>query len=525
MMTARCGWRCGARWGLFGLVAVMSAAWAEEPPADRPRPNILWLTSEDNGPHLGCYGDAFATTPNLDRLAQKGLCYRLCWSNAPVCAPARTAIITGMYPTSLGAEHMRSLVRLPPGVRLFPQLLREAGYYCTNCRKEDYNVIKPGQVWDESSRKAHWKNRPKGRPFFAVFNSTKSHESQIRRRPHKLMHDPAKVRVPAYHPDRPEVRADWAQYYDKITEMDAELGQRLRELEQAGLADETIVFYFGDHGSGMPRSKRVPYNSGLQVPLIVYIPPRFAHLRPDDWKAGGMSDRLVSFVDLAPTVLSLCGIRPPAWMQGQAWLGPWAAPPRKYVFGFRGRMDERYDLMRTVTDGRYVYVRNFHPHLPLGQYIAYMFRTPTTRIWHELYEAGKLNAVQAAFWEPKPFEALFDLATDPDETRNLASDPAYRQVRDRMRAALWQWLRQVQDVGFIPEAMLLARCQGTSPYRWIRQNGAGLADEREQEPRSEERNPRRGATPAGRVPYARILEAADVATDPSRRTRARLVAM
>ncbi|MBU6180762.1 MAG: sulfatase, partial [Verrucomicrobia bacterium] len=233
------------------------------------RPNFLWITSEDNGPHLGCYGDPNAVTPSLDGLAAKGMRFTRAWSNAPVCAPARTTVISGIYPPATGSEHMRSQTSLPAGMKLFPAYLREAGYYCTNNAKEDYNLVKGDDVWDESSGKAHWKNRAEGRPFFAVFNSTISHESQIRNAipDGNRIHDPAKVRVPAYHPDTPEVRKDWAQYHDRITMMDAQLGERLRELEEAGLAEDTIVFYWGDHGSGMPRNKRWPYDSGLHVPL------------------------------------------------------------------------------------------------------------------------------------------------------------------------------------------------------------------------------------------------------------------
>ena len=250
--------------------------------AESSRPNILWITSEDHGPEMGCYGDKLATTPNVDALAAKGLLYTRAWSTAPVCAPARTALISGMYPSANGSEHMRSLVPMPRGTKMFPQLLREAGYYCSNRSKEDYNLEKPGKVWDESSNKGHWRNRREGQPFFAVFNSTKSHESQMRIRPHTPIHEPAKVRVPAYHPDTPEVRRDWAQYYDKVTEADADAGRVLAQLEADGLAGNTIVFYFGDHGSGMPRSKRWPYNSGLHVPLVVYIPEQFKHLRPPE---------------------------------------------------------------------------------------------------------------------------------------------------------------------------------------------------------------------------------------------------
>jgi arylsulfatase A-like enzyme len=273
--------------------------------ADPPRPNILWVTCEDINPHLGAYGDAYATTPNLDRLAARGLRYLHAWSNAPVCAPARTTLITGLYATSTGSEHMRSLTRLPAGMKMFPQYLREAGYYCTNNSKEDYNLDKPGQVWDESSAKGHWKNRAAGQPFFAVFNLLITHESQIRKRPHTLVHDPAKAPLPAYHPDMPEVRHDWAQYYDNITTMDGQVGALLKELEDAGLADDTIVFFFSDHGSGMPRSKRFPYNSGLNVPLLVYVKDTVPAARDDLRRA--LADEAVAVRIVAAEALGRYG--------------------------------------------------------------------------------------------------------------------------------------------------------------------------------------------------------------------------
>ncbi len=439
--------------------------------AEESRPNILWITCEDIGPHLGCYGDPYADTPNLDRLAAKGTIYTRAWSTAPVCAPARTAIISGMYPSSTGSEHMRSLIVPPEGAQFYPQFLREAGYYCTNNSKEDYNLEKPGQVWDESSGKAHWKNRRPGQPFFAIFNFTVTHESQVRRRPHEWIHDPAKVRVPAYHPDTIEVRQDWAQYYDNITTMDRMAGEKLKELEEAGLADDTIVFFYGDHGPGMPRCKRCPYNSGLQVPLIVYIPPKFQHLAPPDYKPGGRSSRLVSFVDLGPTLLSLVGIKPPSYMQGRPFLGVYAAEPPAYLFGLRGRMDERYDLVRSVTDGRLVYIRNFMPHLPWGQHVEYMFQTPTTRVWKQLFDEGKLTPEQAYFWQvPKATEELYDLATDPDEVHNLAGNPAYQGKLKELRDVLRDHILQTRDLGFVPEDEIHTRAGNGSPYRYGQSN-------------------------------------------------------
>jgi len=435
------------------------------------RPNILWLTSEDHGPHMGCYGDPVASTPHVDRLAAKGMTYSHAWSNAPVCAPARTTLISGMYATSLGGQHMRSLVPMPKGTAMYPQLLRQAGYYCTNHAKTDYNVAEPAKVWDASSNQAHWKNRPPGQPFFAVFNSTKSHESKIRARPHTQVHDPAKVRVPAYHPDTPTTRRDWAQYYDAVSEADADAGKRLDELAAEGLEDDTVVFYFADHGSGMPRNKRWPYNSGLQVPVVVVIPEKFKHLRPPDYQVGGTSDRLVSFVDFAPTVLSLAGVEPPPWMQGHPFLGRFRKEPPPYLFGFRDRMDECIDLVRSATDGRFVYIRNFMPHKIYGQHLAYMFQTPTTREWKALHDAGKLTPAQDAFWNTKPPEELYNLSNDRDEVRNLATSPDHRATLTRFRQALRAHLAEVRDLGFLPEGEIHGRSSGSTPYDMGRDDG------------------------------------------------------
>lgn len=445
------------------LLAVLSlAALAAE------QPNILWLTSEDHGPQMGCYGDTFATTPNVDRLAAKGMIYSHAWSCAPVCAPARTTLISALYASSTGSEHMRSLVPFPKGKQMWPQLLREAGYYCSNNAKEDYNLEKPGRVWDESSKNAHWRKRAAKQPFFAVFNSEKSHESKLRVRPHKQVHDPAKVPIPAYHPDSPEVRQDWAQYYDVVSEADADAGKRLQELAAAGLEEDTIIFYFGDHGSGMPRSKRWPFNSGLHVPVVVYFPEKWRHLAPKDYKPGGKSDRLISFVDFGPSVLSLAGVHPPDWMQGHAFMGRFDAAPQPFLHGFRGRMDERYDLVRSSTDGRFVYIRNYMPHVVYGQHLDYMFQTPTTRVWKKLYDAGKLKAPQTFFWQPKPPEELYDLASDPNEVQNLAEDPRHRTVLEKLRAAQRAHLLKIRDAGFLPEPEQHQRAGGESIYDWVR---------------------------------------------------------
>lgn len=430
------------------------------------RPNILWLTSEDNGPNYGCYGDKYAVTPNIDAIAARGMRFNRAWSNAPVCAPARTCLISGRWAPADGAEHMRSLVPMPAAHKMYAQILREAGYYCTNNSKEDYNLDRAevngkDPVWDESSGKAHWKNHASGQPFFAIFNDQITHESQIRRRPHTLIHDPAKAPVPPFQPDTPEVRRDWAQYYDNITTMDTGVGKKLAELEAAGLADDTIIMLYGDHGAGMPRFKRWPYNTGLQVGLIMYFPEKWKHLAPKGYAPGAASDELVQFIDLAPTLLSIAGVKPPAFMQGRAICGSHpAAAPNNFIHGFRGRMDERYDCVRSTTDGRYVYVRQLMPHLPYGQYLNYMFQQATTRVWSDLFTAGKVDELQSRFWKPKPSEELYDLQSDPWETKNLVDSKAHAADLERLRAAQDAWLLETRDLGLIPEAERLAVAKG-----------------------------------------------------------------
>ena len=391
--------------------------------------------------------------------------YRFVWSNHPVCAPARTAIITGCYPASLGAEQMRSHVPLPEPIELFPDYLRQAGYYCTNNSKTDYNVFPQNKksCWDVSSGQAHYKNREPNQTFFAVFNFGITHESQIRNQ-YEIECDPDKTSVPKYHPNVPEIRRDWTQYHERIAQLDPLCAKKLDELDEAGLSDDTIIFFFSDHGSGMPRNKRTPLDCGLGVPMIVYFPPKFQHLAPKEYKENGVGEQLISFVDLAPTVLSLAGVEPPEFMQGVAFAGKFAGKPREFVFGFRGRMDERADLVRSVSDGRYVYARNFHPQIIYGAKNAYMFQTRTTQVWRELYDAGNLSPEQAFFWELKPTEELYDLQTDPDEVVNLVDSPEHWDIQQRLEAALLIHLGNIRDAHFLPENMLHDRAVSSTPY-------------------------------------------------------------
>ncbi len=472
----RLGTRCAGsvwQWLVAAWMGSALALAADSAGMAASRPNILWLTCEDTGPNLGCYGDRYATTPALDALAGRSLRYRRVWSVAPVCAPARTAIISGRYPSSMGAEHMRSDVALPRGVEMFPSRLRQAGYYCSNNSKEDYNLRRPEGVWDESSSRAHWRNRAPGQPFFAVFNYTETHESATRRRPHRFVHDPALAPIPPYMPDTREVREGWAQYYDQIAVMDRRVESALNELAEAGLDGETIVFFFGDHGAGLPRHKRSASDSGLRVPLLVHFPPRWRHLAPKDYCAGGESTRLVSFVDLAPTVWSLAGLDPGSAFDGVAFAGRNAGPERRYLFGERGRMDERHDFVRSVTDGRHVYVRNYLPHLPQGQHVEYLFQTPMTRAWFDLHLAGALTPVQRAYWEPREAEELYDLEQDPHETVNLARNPRHREVLHHLRRVHAQHQTRTGDLGVIPEAERLRPTPGwektTDDRRRLRQ--------------------------------------------------------
>jgi len=454
-------------------------------------PNILWLTSEDNSPFLGCYGDEFATTPNLDKLASEGFLYTHAYANAPVCAPTRNTILTGVYACSGGNQHMRSYYPKSDIVKTYPEYLHDAGYYCTNNSKTDYNLgnFDDKSIWDECSPTAHYKNRPEGQPFFAVFNTMISHESSI----HKwipnedLRHSADEVTLPPYHPATPELKHDWAQYYDKVEDMDTQIGKWLKELDDAGLAENTIVFYYGDHGGVLARSKRYVYESGTHIPFLIRIPEKYKYLFPEK-KPGSKVDRLISFVDLVPTLLSIINIPIPDYLQGEAFLGNQKTDDPEYAYMFRGRMDERYDMSRAVRDQKYRYIRNFMPYRIYGQHLEYLWRAPSIRSWENAYKNGECNEIQSVFWNEKPVEELYDTEADPWEVNNLANDPSYKEVLERMRKANFNWMSRIYDTGFIPEVDQIEQSNGIPMYDYMR---------------------------AGNFDFDELQEAADVATNGS----------
>jgi N-sulfoglucosamine sulfohydrolase len=436
------------------------------------RPNILWISNEDMSPHLGAYGDTLARTPVLDRLAKESIRFTHAFTTAPVCAPSRAAIITGMYQTSIGAQHMRTTEdRVPelPGpylavppfyVKAFPEYLRAAGYYTSNRAKTDYQFGVPFTIWDDLGQQAHWRNRPdKSQPFFAVFNIDVTHESQIfptspARKGKTLITDPAEVKVPPYYPDTPLVRQELARMYDNIADMDTRVGELLKQLEVDGLADSTIVFYWSDHGDGVPRSKRSLYDSGLRVPLMIRWPKG---LNPT-FTPGTVSDRLVSFIDLAPTVLAAAGLDVPVHMQGRVLVGRTAAPEPEYVFAARDRMDIEYDMMRSARDKRFLYIRNFVPELPYAGFIIYRNQSDIMQEWLRLQAERKLSGA-AALWmrTSRPPEELYDTVADPHNINNLAASSSERPRLERMRHALDAWMERIDDQGLINEPEMIQR--------------------------------------------------------------------
>jgi N-sulfoglucosamine sulfohydrolase len=431
-------------------------------------PNILWITAEDMSATLGCYGDAYATTPHIDRLARQSVRYTHAFASAPVCSPARSTLITGCEATSLGTQQMRSAFPLPAFMRGFPALLRERGYYTSNNVKTDYNTgSEPAIIaasWNESSPAAHWNKRRKNQAFFSVFNLMVSHQSRTMVWPHEQfvrevqsrlspgeIHDPTRAPVPPYYPDTPIIREAVARYYDCVSVMDKEVGAILRQLEEDGLAEETIVFFFSDHGSGMPRHKRALLDSGMHVPLLVRFPEKYRHLAPAP--AGETINRLVSFADFGPTVLSLANVDVPETMQGRPFLGAQDGPPREWVFGHRDRVDEALDLARSARNHRYLYIRNYMPHLGYHQPTAW---PDLGQIRHEIYRLAHRDQMTGPQWHyagpTRPAEELYDCETDPLNLINLADSPSHQTILEGMRQAHLRQIRESRDVGFIPES-------------------------------------------------------------------------
>ena len=446
----------------FSALILLACTWAR---ADDTRPNIIWISCEDISPHLGCYGDPHAITPHLDKLASEGVRYSHAFTAAGVCAPNRSTIITGMYQNSIGTHHMRCNATLPKWLQPFPMALRDAGYYCTNNSKTDYQFKRPSpsEIWDESSKNAHWKKRTNAdQPFFAVFNFTGCHESGIANESkyttvtEDLSADQrqdaaALTTLPPYYPDTPVTREDWKRNYELITAMDAWAGDLIDQLKKAGLYENTIVFFWSDHGVGLPRAKRWLYDSGTHVPLIVRIPAKYRVA--GQGKPASVDSQLVNSVDFGPTVLNLAGVKIPQYVQGRAFLGKQLSPPRRYVYGARDRMDERYDIIRSVRDDRFRYVRNFEPLKPYYQYMNTPEKGATMKEIRRSEQTGSLSAELALFSAAtKPVEELYDVQNDPHEVNNLATQPAHAARLAEMRKALSDWQNDVGDVGLIPEA-------------------------------------------------------------------------
>ncbi|SDC89353.1 Arylsulfatase A [Sphingomonas sp. YR710] len=438
---------------LGAIVAGASAGLANAAPVSRgEKPNILWVVSEDNNPWIGAYGDQLARTPNIDALARRGILYRNAYCNAPVCAPSRFGILTGIYPESCApGNHMRAIGKVPHTFQTYPELMRKAGYFCTNNAKTDYNSdVDPKAIWDGQGLAAHWRSRPKGQPFMAVFNYETTHESQLfRLTPGAVTGE--QVKLPKYLPDTPAIRADYASYYNLIEKMDGQIGARLAELEADGLTDDTIIFYYSDNGGSLPRSKRYCYDEGFRCALIVSVPPKWRQLAPV--APGGVVEEPVSFIDLAPTLLSIADVRQPPQMAGKAFLGHRRAPAQTYAFGMRNRMDERIDFIRSVTDGRWRYIRNYMPHRPWGVVNAFEWLLKSYQDWERHHLAGSLTPEQGRFFGPKPYEELYDLTKDPDQIDNLMENPAARSHVERFRSALDAHMLLICDNGFVPESM------------------------------------------------------------------------
>lgn len=445
------------------------------------RPNILWIVSEDNSPLLGAYGDDYATTPHIDELAKKSIVFDNAFANSPVCAPTRFSIITGMHANAMGTGNMRSRNRVPSFVKAYTHYLRKAGYHVTNDNKTDYNyatanvdntVLRSYQEWQAIDSqlwdKGTYTDRKKGQPFLHVYNMYESHESRLHMPLDNRKHNPKNVTLPPYHPDTVEIRNDWALYYDRISQMDSLVGKKLQELKAAGELENTIVFYYSDHGGALARSKRFVYDTGTKIPFMVYAPKKYQHLL--NHKMGDRSDQIIDIVDLAPTLFHLTGIKKPSHMHGQSIFSASADENKKYTYLYRGRMDVRIDLVRALRDKKFKYIRNYMPHRPNGQHLGYLWKAASVRSWEQVCQQNLCNKVQQRFWQSRPAEELYDIEADPWEVNNLVNNSAYNKVLLKMRKNLMQKNRHYKDVGFIPEGELSLRTQDITGYELVRKD-------------------------------------------------------
>ena len=460
------------RLALFIISLVGAAAIAAD------RPNIVWMVSEDNSKHwLRLYEEGGAAMPNIEKLAENGLVFQNAFSNAPVCSVARSTLITGSYAPRIAAQYHRrgAMAPMPEGLRMFPHYLREAGYYTTNNSKTDYNLSDKG-MWDESSNKATYRNRGFEQPFFHVQNFGRTHEGQLHfteefMEENATETDPHGIKVFPYHPDTPVFRYTYAKFQDHHIETDAQMGEFLARLKDDGVADDTIVFYYGDHGGVLPRGKGYAYESGLNVPLVVYAPEKWRHLLP--LNAGRSVEGFVSFIDFGPTVLNLAGVDVPETMDGKPFLGEGVTARdlirRDEAFGYADRFDEKYDLVRTFRKGKYKYIRNYQPFNFDGLFNDYRYKMLAYREWHAMYQEGELNAVQSQFFEPREAEALYDIEKDPHETNNLADDPKSASVLRDLRQRLTNQVKEISDLSFLPEPAMLSEAL-SNPVQFGREN-------------------------------------------------------
>ena len=437
------------------------------------RPNILWLVGEDsNVKWFGCYGSAQATTPNIDKLAREGFRYVNTFATAPVCAASRSSWITGLYSLSTGTYPMRSRYAIPHDlIHYYPDQLRQAGYFCSNHTKTDYNIGgRPDTACWNTSEEYGWKLRQPGQSFFCVINYMESHESRAQGSVENTRHDPAKVVLEKYHPDIPDIRKNYALYEDAVENLDKRIGLALAALKQAGLEEDTIVIFCTDHGGVMPRTKRWVYEGGIHSPLIIRIPEKYKSLWPAA-QPGMPVDRLVSFIDMPKTWLSLAQAKIPEIMQGKIFLGPQTEPEPEYSFSYRGRMDERYDESRTVRDKRFIYIKNYMPYVKWGQRTDYLWRMVATQAWEDYFKAGKCDGLTGRFFKTKPWvEELYDCEQDSDCVTNLVTSQAYQPVLERMRQALTDWQLKIHDAGLLPESEMVRRAAAnkTTIYQMVR---------------------------------------------------------